>query len=152
MAITPEARAGYISALKWAGVPADEGSIIPAGIPRDQDPNPTPWPPVSERVAAAAVRVQDGIPVSGHRPVHDVAVELASLEAFTRLATIAARVGNRELAVRDAAHAVVIVERLARAGSEDAAASLLIQADTLRADGIGEEAFALAKTMLEDAA
>jgi hypothetical protein len=151
MAITPEQRVGYIRALKWAGVPVDESSI-PAGIPRDQDPNPTPWPPVSDRVAAAASRAQDGIPIDKQRPTHDVAVELASLEAFTRLATIAAKLGNRELAVRDAAHAVVIVERFARAGSEDAAASLLIQADTLHADGIGEEAFALAKTMLEDAA
>lgn len=151
MAITPEARAGYISALKWAGVPVDEASV-PAGIPRDQDPNPTPWPPVSERIAAAAVCVQDGIPVTEHRPVHNVAVELATMEAFTRLSTIAARLGNRELAVRDAAHAVVIMERLARAGSEDAAASLLIQADTLNEDGIGGDAFALAKVMLGEVA
>jgi hypothetical protein len=112
----------------------------------------TEWRPAGQQLAAAVMSVEIGM-ADGDRPTsEEVAEQIRSVAALSYLARSALAHGLRDTAIADAAAMVVAVERLAAAGSEDAAAAMQIVADELRRDGIADEAFAAARNILKGAA
>lgn len=110
----------------------------------------TAWRPagslLAELVAETVIGMADDAVSEG------VASKIQSISAHSYLARLALLSGHRAAAILNSALLVVAVEQLAAAGSEDAAATMQIVADRLRLDGIADEAFAMARAMLKDAA
>lgn len=110
----------------------------------------TAWRPAGSHLAGLVDEMVIGMVDDAVRD--DVAGKIQSIGALSYLARRALLGGHRSAAIIDSALMVVAVEQLAAAGSEDAAAAMQIVADRLRLDGIADEAFAMARTMLKDAA
>lgn len=110
----------------------------------------TAWRPAGSRLAGLVTETVMGMADDTVR--EDVATKIQSISALSYLARDALLGGHRSAAILNSALMVVAVEQLAAAGSEDAAAAMQIAADRLRLDGIADEAFAMARTMLKDAA
>lgn len=110
----------------------------------------TAWRPAGSHLAELVAETVIGM--ADDAVSDDVASKIQSISALSYLARHALLSGHRSAAILDSALMVVAVEQLAAAGSEDAAAAMQIVADRLRLDGIADEAFAMARTMLKDAA
>lgn len=110
----------------------------------------TAWRPGGSHLAGLVAETVIGM--ADHTVIDDVASKIQSISALSYLARRALLDGHRSAAILDSALMVVAVEQLAAAGSEDAAAAMQIVADRLRLDGIADEAFAMARTMLKGAA
>ncbi len=110
----------------------------------------TVWRPAGSHLAGLVAETVIGM--AGDAVGERVADKIQSISAHSYLARRALLGGHRSAAILDSALMVVAVEQLAAAGSEDAAAAMQIVADRLRLDGIADEAFAMARTMLEEAA
>lgn len=124
-------------------------TIDTTGAAAAQD-HSTAWRPAGYRLAGLVAETVIGM--ADDVVSDDVASKIQSISALSYLARRALLGGHRSAAILDSALMVVAVEQLAAAGSEDAAATLQIVADRLRLDGIADEAFAMARTMLKDAA
>ena len=110
----------------------------------------TAWRPSGSHLVELVAETVIGM--AGDAVGEGVADKIQSISALSYLARRALLGGHRSAAILDSALMVVAVEQLAAAGSEDAAAAMQIVADRLRLDGIADEAFAMARTMLKDAA
>jgi hypothetical protein len=110
----------------------------------------TAWRPAGSHLAGLVAGTVIGM--ADDTVSDDVASKVQSISALSYLARRALLGGHRSAAILDSALMVVAVEQLAAAGSEDAAAAMQIVADRLRLDGIADEAFAMARTMLKGAA
>lgn len=110
----------------------------------------TAWRPAGSHLAALVTEMVIGM--NDDTVSDDVASKIQSISAHSYLARRALLGGHRSAAILDSALMVVAVEQLAAAGSEDAAAAMQMVADRLRLDGIADEAFAMARTMLKGAA
>ncbi len=98
----------------------------------------TPWRPAGAKLARLVDIAMHGISGLSRS---EMAASIQSISALSYLyhETIAA--GLRDVAIANATRMVVQVEQLAAAGSEDAAASLLILADLLQRDGVADDVF-----------
>lgn len=118
----------------------------------EEETRSTAWRPAGQQLAAQVQVVEIGM-VEGERPTSaEVADQIRQVAALSFLVRAALKHGLRDLAIADAAAMVVAIEKLAAAGSEDAAGAMQVAADRLRLDGIADEAFAAARKILKEAA
>lgn len=122
-----------------------------AAAASERETHSTTWRPAGLQLAAAVEAVEVGMS-EGDRPTNtEVAEQIRSVAALSYLVSQALKFGLREVAIADAALMLVTIEKLAAAGSEDAAGSMQIAADRLSRDGIADEAAAAARKLLKEA-
>ena len=104
----------------------------------------TGWRPTGDLLAKlereTAFGMDDAAALSG---------KIQLIEALSFLKLFALSRGLRENAINLGASIIVAVEQLASNGSEAGAAGMQMTADILRRDGIADEAFASARSILE---
>jgi hypothetical protein len=118
----------------------------------ERDTHITAWRPAGQQLAAAVESVEIGMPESDRPTSSEVAEQIRSVAALSFLIDQALKFGLRDVAIADAALMLVTIEKLAAAGSEDAAGSMQIAADRLRRYGIADEAVLAARKILKAAA
>lgn len=118
----------------------------------ERETHSTVWRPAGPQLAAAVETVEIGMAGSDRLSSSEVAEQIKAVAALSFLIDQALKFGLRDVAIADAALMLVTIEKLAAAGSEDAAGSMQIAADRLRRDGIADEAVVAARKILKAAA
>jgi hypothetical protein len=108
----------------------------------------TPWRPAGATLARLIDISIVGIP-TGAMSRHDVGASIQLIAASWYLYRLGVQGGLHASATSSASLIIVELDKLAAAGSEEAAAALIIAGQTYHRDGIAVEAFAAARTRIE---